>query len=463
MSSIITRFAPSPTGILHLGSARTALFNWLYSRHYGGKFLLRLEDTDKIRSTAESVDNILGNLKWLGIHWDGDIVIQSKRQQRHQEIAHHLLDIGQAYRCYCTQKELAEMKEMALAQGLNPTYDRQWRDRTDTLDAPYVIRLKAPLEGEIAFQDTVQGYVKVDCSQLDDMVLLRSDGTPTYMLAVVVDDHDMGVTHIIRGDDHLTNAFRQLNLYNALGWNPPSMSHIPLIHADDGSKLSKRHGAVGVDHYRKQGFLPETVCNGLLRLGWSHGDDEKISQEQAIAWFDGTALSKSAARFDVHKLLALNGHYMRQYSQSAQGLDLLWNAMAHEALDEDALPTEHWKVGKAILPALAQRCTTLCALRAHICPYLEPHLDQTPMLEDAQERENLSAVVPFLAELSVWKGEEIEQSLRAWSETRGIKFGQIAKPLRLVLTGASVSPSLTDVMVALGQEWTLLRIQDSLL
>ncbi len=456
MALIVTRFAPSPTGVLHLGSARTALFNWLYARHYGGKFLLRLEDTDQARSSQESVDNILTNLQWLGLQWDGDVVVQSDRKKRHQEIAHTLLDMGQAYRCYCTAQELGEMKAQALAKGLPTSYDRRWRDRSDApADTPFVIRLKAPLTGELVIHDTVQGTLKVDCSQLDDMVLLRSDGNPTYMLAVVVDDHDMGVTHIIRGDDHLTNAFRQLNLYHALNWTMPSMSHIPLIHGPDGAKLSKRHGAVGVDHYRAMGFLPETMINGLLRLGWSHGNEEKITKTQAVSWFDGTALSKSAARFDLDKFMSLNGHYLRYRNPES-----LWHALVHEPLDAPELPQDHWDKGKAILPALAIRCATLCDLRQQMRPYLSPLLD-TPLVLSDGDKEILSQLADFLPLVTSWIAENLEETLRLWAKERDLSFGAVAKPLRLALTGCTISPSLTDVMVALGQEWTLLRIQQA--
>ncbi len=465
MSGIVTRFAPSPTGILHLGSARTALFNWLYARHYGGQFLLRLEDTDQARSTQESADNILSNLKWLGLDWDGEVVIQSQRQKRHQAIAQQLLDMGKAYRCYCTPEELTAMKEEALARGLHPTYDRRWRDRTDQPNAPFVIRLKAPLNGEIAFHDTVQGLVKVDAEHLDDMILLRSDGTPTYMLAVVVDDHDMGVTHIIRGDDHLTNGFRQLNVYHAMGWAVPSMSHIPLIHSDDGAKLSKRHGAIGIEQYRTDGFLPEAICNGLLRLGWSHGNDERIDQAQAIAWFDGTSLSKSAARFDCDKFLSLNGHYLRQRTLSDEGLQSLWHDVIHEPLNAAAVPDilsdAACCIGKSILPALAVRATSLCSLRTQLIPYLTPCLENAPVLSGDDGR-LLSVLIPLLHGLSPWTENCIEEFLRQWAKTQSISFGAVAKPLRLVLTGQPISPSLTDIMVALGKEITVLRMQNSI-
>jgi glutamyl-tRNA synthetase len=464
MSGIVTRFAPSPTGILHLGSARTALFNWLYARHYGGQFLLRLEDTDQARSSQASADNILSNLKWLGLDWDGDVVIQSQRQQRHQDIAHQLLDMGKAYRCYCTPEELAAMKEDALARGVHPAYDRRWRDRTDHPQGPFVIRLKAPLSGEVSFHDTVQGLVKVDAEHLDDMILLRSDGTPTYMLAVVVDDHDMGVTHIIRGDDHLTNGFRQLNVYHAMGWTAPSMSHIPLIHSDDGAKLSKRHGAIGIEQYRADGFLPEAICNGLLRLGWSHGNDEKIDQEQAIAWFDGTSLSKSAARFDQDKFLSLNGHYLRQRTLCDDGLESLWHDVLHEPLDApvvpDGLSDAACSVGKSILPALAVRATSLCSLRTQLIPYLTPCLEKPPVLS-GNDGKVISELISVLRDLSPWTSADIEEYLRQWSQEKHLSFGAVAKPLRLVLTGQPISPSLTDIMVALGKETSLLRMQNS--
>jgi glutamyl-tRNA synthetase len=356
------------------------------------------------------------------------------------------------------------MKEDALARGLHPIYDRRWRDRTDHPQGPFVIRLKAPLSGEIAFDDTVQGLVKVSAEHLDDMILLRSDGTPTYMLAVVVDDHDMGVTHIIRGDDHLTNGFRQLNVYHAMGWTAPSMSHIPLIHSDDGAKLSKRHGAIGIEQYRADGFLPEAICNGLLRLGWSHGNDEKIDQDQAIAWFDGTSLSKSAARFDQDKFLSLNGHYLRQRTLSDDGLESLWDDIIHEPLNAPAVPDmlsdAACCVGKSILPALALRATSLCSLRTQLMPYLTPCLENPPVLS-GNDRHVVSELIVPLKDLSPWISESIEEFLRQWSNTHSLSFGSVAKPLRLVLTGQPISPSLTDIMVALGKETSLLRMQNS--
>ncbi len=312
---VVTRFAPSPTGFLHIGSTRTALFNWLYAKHHNGKFLLRIEDTDRKRSTEEAVDAIYGGMKWLGLDWDEEAISQFSRRQRHTEIAQQLLDDGQAYYCYCSPDELAEMREQARAAGSTRLYDGTWRDR-DPGDGPAgidpVVRLKAPLDGETTLNDQIQGAVTVANGQLDDMILLRADGTPTYMLAVVVDDHDMLISHVIRGDDHLTNTFRQIQIYRALGWKLPTFAHMPLLHGSDGTKLSKRHGALGVEAYRDMGFLPEALNNYLLRLGWSHGDDEIISREQAIKWFDLDAIGKGPARFDMDKLTSLNSHYISQ-------------------------------------------------------------------------------------------------------------------------------------------------------
>jgi glutamyl-tRNA synthetase len=311
---VVTRFAPSPTGFLHIGGGRTALFNWLYAKHTGGKMLLRIEDTDRERSTEAAIDAIIDGLKWLGLDWEGETVFQFARAPRHREVVEELLAAGKAYRCYCTPAELDAMREKARAEGRAPRYDGTWRDR-DPSEAPAgvkpAIRIKAPQEGETAIEDLVQGRVVIPNKDLDDLVLLRSDGNPTYMLSVVVDDHDMGVTHVIRGDDHLTNAARQMIIYNAMGWDIPIMSHIPLIHGSDGAKLSKRHGALGVDAYRAMGYLPEAMRNYLVRLGWAHGDDEIMSLEQMIEWFDVVDVGRSASRFDFAKLENLNGHYMR--------------------------------------------------------------------------------------------------------------------------------------------------------
>ncbi|MBT4889871.1 MAG: glutamate--tRNA ligase, partial [Rhodospirillales bacterium] len=353
--SVVTRFAPSPTGFLHIGGARTALFNWLYARHYGGRFVLRIEDTDRKRSSDEAVEAIFDGMKWLGLDWDGKAVSQFSQVERHREVALSLLEQGKAYRCYCTQEELAQMREEAKAEGRPWKYDGRWRDR-DISEAPAdvepVIRLKAPLEGETVIQDQVQGEVRVANETLDDMILLRGDGTPTYMLAVVVDDHDMEVTNVIRGDDHLTNAFRQYQLYVALGWDIPEFAHIPLIHGPDGAKMSKRHGALGVDAYRDQGFLPEAMRNYLLRLGWAHGDEEIISTEQAIEWFNLESVGRSASRFDFVKLTNLNGHYMRNGDDSALA-ELIAPSIAKKRGKD--LDNEDMNLLERVMPGLKER------------------------------------------------------------------------------------------------------------
>lgn len=450
--AVITRFAPSPTGTLHLGSARTALFNWLYARHYGGQFLLRIEDTDRERSTLDSQNDIEENLKWLGLCWDGEKVIQSQRQQRHKDVAYALLEAGKAYRCYCTPQELAQLREQALAEGRPPLYDRRWRNKEDhPMDQPFAIRLKTPLEGVTFLNDQVQGPIKVDNHSLDDMVLLRSDGTPTYMLAVVVDDHDMGVTHIIRGDDHLTNAFRQLQIYHAMGWNAPSMAHIPLIHSMDGAKLSKRHGATSVSTYRDQGILPEALFNGLLRLGWSHGNEEKISRAQAVSWFDGTSLSKSAARFDYDKILALNSHYLKQMTAPD-----LWALLEQTPPLTDLGERER---GMKILPALAQRSKTLQEIKDSLPIYTFPHLDPLPSVS-REGKEILVSFAQALPQELEWSHEALEKFMRNWAQDRGMGFGQLAKLLRIGLTGQPVSPGLTDIMGALGREWVIDRLYE---
>ena len=464
---VVTRFAPSPTGALHLGGARTALFNWVYARHYGGKFLLRVEDTDPLRSTQAFQEEILASLQWLGLDWDGPIVVQSKRKVRHQEVAYQLLATGKAYRCYTSAQELAALREKALQEGRPLGYDRRWREKEGIPleDVPYVIRLKVPLTGFCVLKDGVQGEVTVDHESLDDMVLLRSDGTPTYMLAVVVDDHDMGVTHIIRGDDHLTNAFRQLQIYDALGWRPPFMFHIPLIHAMDGTKLSKRHGAISVSAYRSFGILSDALFNGLLRLGWSHGDEEKISRKQAVEWFDGSHLCKSAARLDDQKILALNAHYLRQ--QSPQDL---WDLLARESLEEHSASMISSPQGLGdstkgllILEALAQRAKTLVELKASLLNYTHQNLPHIPALSK-EEKDILTLFLQSLTERlskDFWEQGPLESFLRSWAKEKNLSFSALVTPLRLALTGHKVSPSITQVMTALGQEWTLSRIQMS--
>lgn len=454
--SVITRFAPSPTGCLHLGSARTALFNWLYAQHHKGQFLLRIEDTDKVRSSKDFEKNIIHSLKWLGLNWDESIVYQSHRQNRHQDVAFSLLEKGRAYRCYMTPTERAQLRNMSPDQAL--AHSRLWRDRTDVDPSqPFAIRLKVPLSGETTIQDQLQGHVTVPCNTLDDIVLLRQDGTPTYMLAVVVDDHDMNVSHIIRGDDHLTNALRQKQIYDALGWTMPSLCHIPLIHNDQGEKLSKRKGALDVLEYQKHGILPDALFNALLRLGWSHGNDEKITRDQAVSWFDGTHLSKSAARFDEKKLLSLNSYYMRQMDT-----DQLWRSLIDMTAHIDiTLDTQHAHKAKKILHALAQRCHTLIELAHAACPYTHIHVILNDPLSP-QQKEKLRTCIPVLHTIHPWTGENIEQALRQHCALQHITFKELALPLRLALTGRRVSPSLTDVMVALGPEWSILRVQNAL-
>jgi glutamyl-tRNA synthetase len=458
----VTRFAPSPTGFLHIGGARTALFNWLFARHHGGRYLLRIEDTDRKRSTEAAIDAILDGLAWLGLEGDGETVFQSARGQRHAEVARALLAEGKAYHCYATPEELSEMRAKAKAEGRSLRYDGRWRDR-DPAEAPAgvdpVIRLRAPLDGETVIEDLVQGEVRVANAQLDDMVLLRADGTPTYMLSVVVDDHDMEISHVIRGDDHLTNAFRQSQLYRALGWPVPSFAHIPLIHGPDGAKLSKRHGALGVEAYREMGYLPEALCNYLLRLGWAHGDEEIISSEQAIAWFDLDAVGRSPARFDFAKLDSLNAHYLRQAADERL-VDLVC-ARYPDAVDA---------TGKARLaagmPGLKPRVKTINELAENARFYVA----KRPLDLNAKAAKLLSGDAPALltrlharlAALPDWSEAEIEATVRAQAESEDLKLGAIAQPLRAALTGSNASPGIFEVAAQLGRAETLGRIEDRL-
>ncbi len=464
--TVVTRFAPSPTGFLHLGSAHTALFNWLFARHHGGQFLLRIEDTDRARSTPEALEAVLDGLRWLELDWDGEAVSQFARASHHAEIAHALIDRGRAYPCYCTPEELAEMRQRAKAEGRPIRYDGRWRDR-DPSDAPPgaapAIRLKAPQDGETVIDDLIQGTVRVANAQLDDMVLLRADGTPTYMLAVVVDDHDMGITHVIRGDDHLTNAFRQTQLYYALGWEPPHFAHMPLMHGADGKKLSKRHGSVSVGDYRDMGFLPEAMRNYLLRLGWSHGDDEIISTEQAIAWFDLDGVLRSPARFDLAKLTNLNGHYIRQ-ADNRRLTELVMPRVA-DLLDGEL----HESAEKRILrgmPELKERAKNLTEL-AENSSFLArrrpiPLDGKAEKLLDGEARRRLERVERDLTTFENWSAASLESYARTLSEETGAKLGKLAQPLRAALTGSNVSPPLFTVMEILGREETLGRLEDAL-
>lgn len=463
--TVVTRFAPSPTGFLHIGGARTALFNWLYAKHHGGKFCLRIEDTDRKRSTDEAVDAILAGLKWLGLDWDGDVVSQFANKERHAAVVGELLAGGHAYKCYCSPEELKEMRETAKAEGRPPGYDGRWRDRPDA-DAPAgvapAIRLKAPRDGETIIEDGVQGTVRVGNEQLDDMVLMRADGTPTYMLAVVVDDHDMGVSHVIRGDDHLTNAFRQAQIYKAMGWEMPHVSHIPLIHGPDGAKLSKRHGALGVEAYRDMGYLPEALRNYLLRLGWGHGDDEIISTEQAIEWFDLGGIGKSASRFDFAKLANLNGIYMRRADNAHLAALVMENLPG--VLGCDPVPEAELRIS-AGMDSLKERAKTVLELTENSALYgksrpLELDKHAAKILSD-ESRARLGRLRVIVAEVATWTSEPLEQAVRDFAETEAVKLGDVAQPLRAALTGTKTSPPIFEVMVHLGRDETLGRIEDA--
>jgi glutamyl-tRNA synthetase len=459
-SNIVTRFAPSPTGFLHIGGARTALFNWLFAKHNNGKFLLRIEDTDRARSTGEAIDAILDGMRWLGLDWDGHEYYQSQFWARHAEIAHKMLDRGHAYRCYMTQEELAGQREAAQKERRPFRIHSPWRDRTDwPEDRPFVIRLKAPEDGETVIEDRVQGRVAVQNAEIDDFVLLRSDGTPTYMLAVVVDDHDMGVTHVIRGDDHLNNAFRQLAIIRAMGWPEPVYAHVPLIHGPDGAKLSKRHGALGVDAYRDElGMLPEAVDNYLLRLGWGHGDDEIISREQAIEWFDLDHVGKSPSRFDFKKLENLNGHYIREADD-----ERLAQLVAPRI---GALTARQRTLLVRAMPELKARAHTLNQL-ADGARFL---FDKRPLdVDDAasalltpESRALLKSAHQALSEVSSWDHDALEQSIREVADSAGVKLGKLAQPLRAALTGRTTSPGIFDVLALLGQGESLKRIEDQI-
>lgn len=462
--TVVTRFAPSPTGFLHIGGARTALFNWLYARHNKGKFLLRIEDTDRERSTDAAIDAILEGMKWLGLDWDEEPVFQFSRRERHAEIARQLLDEGKAYYCYASKEELAEMREKARAESRPPVYDGRWRDR-DPAEAPSgvdpVVRFKSPNEGVTIVHDQVQGDVTFANEQLDDMILLRADGTPTYMLSVVVDDHDMGVTDIIRGDDHLTNAARQKQLIEAIGWPVPNHTHIPLIHGPDGAKLSKRHGALGVEAYREMGYLPEALRNYLLRLGWSHGDDEIISTEQAIEWFNLENIGKSAARFDFAKLENLNGNYIRQ-ADDGYLTSLVAPILAKNTGEE--ISSNHLKLIEKAMNGLKERAKSVNSLAESSLFLIAERPLELDKKAESLITEEARAVLMRLADrletIDQWNEDTVEAAVRAAAEAEDLKLGKIAQPLRAALTGTTVSPGIFDVLVVLGREQSIGRIRD---
>jgi glutamyl-tRNA synthetase len=468
---IITRFAPSPTGFLHIGGARTALFNWLYAKRMNGQMLLRIEDTDRTRSNPQAVTAILEGLSWLGLTWDGAVISQYERASRHCEVAHELVRLGKAYYCYCTPQELEAMREAATANGQQPRYDGRWRDKVAS-DAPSdmkpVIRIKAPQEGETIVHDSVQGEVRFPNKDLDDFIILRSDQSPTYMHAVVVDDHDAGVTHIIRGDDHLTNAARQTIIYEAMGWRVPNMSHIPLIHGNDGAKLSKRHGALGIEAYREMGYLPHALLNYLVRLGWSHGDDEIMSRDEMISWFDIKDINKGASRFDFDKLDAINGHYIRQ-SEDSELCETLIKTLPHLSSGQQLLDNWNDQSKELLIKAmrlLKERAKTLNEL-AESASFL---FSKRPLKieEKAQLQLNdagktiLRGIYPVLSKIVQWDTQTIDSAVRAYGIENSLKLGQVAGPLRAALTGKSTAPGVSDLLELLGIEQSLARIKDQI-
>lgn len=462
-TQVVTRFAPSPTGFLHIGGARTALFNWLYARGRGGKFLLRIEDTDRERSTPEATAAILAGMEWLGLDYDGEAVSQFDGADRHREVALQLLEAGKAYKCFATQDEIQEFRDAARAEGRSTLYQSPWRDADPAThpDAPYVVRLKAPRDGETVIRDEVQGDVRIRNDQLDDLVLLRSDGTPVYMLAVVVDDHDMGVTHVIRGDDHLNNAARQMAIIEAMGWPVPTYAHIPLIHGPDGKKLSKRHGALGVEEYRDMGYIAAGMRNYLTRLGWSHGDDEFFTDAQAKEWFDLKGIGKSPARLDFKKLENICGQHMAAADDAAL-LNELKDFMAATG-QTPLLHTTEYKISQA-LPFLKTSAKTLPQLleKAHFCLAERPIEVEEKAAKNLGEdaRAMLSDLTPHLQN-ATWTRQDLEALLNSFAEDRGVKFGQLAGPLRAALAGRAATPSVFDMMTVLGQEESCARIGDA--
>ncbi|WP_087608187.1 glutamate--tRNA ligase [Komagataeibacter europaeus] len=460
--TVRTRFAPSPTGLLHIGNARAALFNFLYARHHGGQFLLRIEDTDRERSTQQAVDVLFDGLAWMDIHPDEKPVFQSTRQARHTEVAHELLEKGLAYRCYCTADELKEMREKAMAEGRPPRYNGMWRDRDPSeapANTPYTIRIKAPREGETTIHDLVQGDVRVANAELDDMIILRADGTPVYQLAVVVDDHDMDITHVIRGDDHLTNTFRQAMIYRAMGWDLPHFAHLPLIHGPDGAKLSKRHGAQSVVEFRDMGYLPEALDNYLLRLGWGHGDAEILSREEQIRLFDLDGVGRSPSRMDYAKLLYINGVWLRQADDTRLTNDVMERLGKMEGVDtSDATRAKVL----SLMPGLKERAKTLVEL-ADNAAFLGRSLPlsfnaKAEKLLTPENRVMLGRLAEALKATGPFTKEDIDATLRQFAETHEMKLGKVAQPLRAAVTGSTMSPGIDDTLAALGRDEVLARI-----
>lgn len=460
--TVRTRFAPSPTGLLHIGNARAALFNYLYAKHHHGEFLLRIEDTDRERSTQEAVDVILDGLAWMGLTPDEPPVFQSTRIKRHQEIALHLLETGKAYKCFCTSEDLAQMRAKALAEGKPPRYNGYWRDRDPSeapSNAPYTIRIKAPKEGETVIQDLVQGEVTVANIELDDMIILRADGTPTYQHAVVCDDHDMNITHVIRGDDHLTNSFRQLMIYRAMEWNIPKFAHLPLIHGPDGAKLSKRHGASSVVEFRDEGYLPEALCNYLLRLGWGHGDEEILSRKDQIRLFDLDGVGRSPSRMDYAKLTHVNGYWLRQADDVRLTKDVLSRLKGRKDLD---LSQNNEQKIKLLMPGLKERAKNLNELAENasfLCMSIPLNFtDKAQKLLNENNRALLNKLVVELNELPEFTKESINSCLHAFAEKENLKLGKVAQPLRAAVTGSTMSPGIDDTLLALGKNEVLARL-----
>ncbi|MEL6583184.1 MAG: glutamate--tRNA ligase [Pseudomonadota bacterium] len=463
-STVVTRFAPSPTGFLHIGGARTALFNWLYARRHQGKFLLRIEDTDRARSTPEATEAIYAGMRWLGLDWDGEAISQFARADRHREVAEAMLAAGTAYKCFSTQEEIAAFREAAKAEGRSTLFRSPWRevDPASHPDQPFVVRLKAPQDGETSITDEVQGAVTWKNDTLDDLVLLRSDSTPTYMLAVVVDDHDMGVTHVIRGDDHLTNAARQSVIYTANGWDIPVFAHIPLIHGPDGAKLSKRHGALGVEAYRDMGYPAEAMRNYLARLGWSHGDDEFFTTAQATEWFGFDGMGKAPARFDFDKLANLSGQHLAVMDPDALLAELdAFVALQHQTLPQDVRRDRL----RHALPSLAERAKTLTELHdsAYYCLAERPlALDEKAVKQLASVSRGMLSALTDQFQFVTWQPNELDAFLRGFSEENGLKLGKVMQPLRAALTGRTVSPSVFEVLITLGRDETIARTNDAL-
>ncbi len=468
-SPVVVRFAPSPTGFLHIGGARTALFNWLYARANGGKFVLRIEDTDRERNSPEAVEAILDGLKWLELDWDDEPVSQYSRADRHKEVAESLLADGNAYRCYLTQEELAAMREAAEKEKRPFRVVSPWRDKDPAdapKDAPYAIRLRSPQDGETLINDHVQGQVTFANKDLDDLIILRSDGSPTYNLAVVVDDHDMGITHVIRGVDHLTNAARQSQIYKLMGWTEPEWIHVPLIHGPDGAKLSKRHGALGAEAYREMGYLPIALRNYLVRLGWSHGDDEIFSTEQLLEWFDIDAINKAPARFDIQKLEAINAHWIRA-THPDELFDRITHLLPHLPHGDEVSTAFSAGAGRKLhdlIPAMQERSKTLLDLidgAKFIWAERPLALDaKAAKLLDDETRQMIARLLPALEHQTEWSAQSIEAKVREFTDNEGLKLGKVAQPLRAALTGTTVSPPIFDVMAVLGEHETFARLKD---